>query len=484
MPVRLRRKVHVCWLLAWFSAALIGGITLSLIIHKAIFASPQVLILAGVLLLPALKNRAALLVALMISAGLLMGLWRGTNERMALAGYSSYIAQHVQLRGIVSDDVTYKNSEEGLKLTHVEVNNQKLNGEVWAGVTSNLDLKRKDSVIISGKLQPGFGNFAASMSYASLVRAERFANADVVRDIRDSFSNGLKRAVPQPEADLGIGYLTGQHNELSPDLVKQLQFVGLIHLVIAGGYNVTILVRFARRAFGKISKYLALIAASSILIALTVVAGFGAPMARTAIVTGLSLWAWYYGLKIHPLVLLPVSAAITAIISPTFVWGDVGWYLTFIAYGGLIILGPMIKKWLWKNETEGTLKQIFVDTLSVQIVTMPLLAFAFGQYSIYGLPANLLVLPLMPLTMLAAAIAGFGGTIFPAPIAHIIGWPAAQLLGYTDRVTVGLANASGAQTAAVFHASALVASYLTVLLFIYVLWRKTHYNFRMENIVE
>ncbi len=441
------------------------------------------LVVAVALLVVAIVKRTVGAILLAIIAGLLIGVWRGESAHRNMMSYQKFIGQTVQVQGTISSDVKHKGSESELELSNVQINKHELSGEVWVGAITKLPLQRDDRVTASDKLAPGFGTFGASMSFAHLENVGR-SGGDPLQNIRDGFAAGLRKAVPEPEETLGLGYLTGQHNDLPEQLTKQLQMVGLIHIVIAGGYNVTILVRFARRRLAKISKYLAALISSSILFGLTLMAGFSAPMARTFVVTELSLLAWYYGRKLHPLVLLPFSAAITAVVNPNFVWGNVGWYMTFVAYGGLIVLGPMLKNVWWRGREQGALKQILVDTISVQMVTFPLMAFAFGQYSVYGLPANLLVLPLMPLTMLATALAGLSGTFLPIPLAHVAGWPAAQLLGYTDKVTTWLATAPGSGAGATFSPAELAIAYAAILFVIFVLWRKTHYDFRTENVVE
>lgn len=294
---------------------------------------------------------------LAVIAGLLIGLSRGTSVRIAANQFQFFIGQTVTLRATVADDATHKNGQTGIKLKNIATYNRRFGGQMWAGTFSNFNFKRGDQVTLQGKLKSGFGTYAASMPYAKIVALERPADSANLRDLRDKFAAGLRKSVPEPEATLGLGYLTGQHNDLQNSLVKQLQLVGLIHLVIAGGYNVTILVRFTRRKFGNFSKFLALFSAATLLFCMTVIAGFTAPMARTFVVTGMSLAVWYYGRKIHPLVLLPFAAAITAIIDPTFIWGDVGWYLTFVAYAGLIMLAPMIKSFMWHTQESGVIKQ-------------------------------------------------------------------------------------------------------------------------------
>lgn len=484
MPAKLTRQIHTSWLLAFASGGLLVGIALAFAFKTLYFIEIQWLIVALAILLICLTKHTAALVLLAILAGLTLGLWRGGNILAANASYQKFIGENVVIEGSVADDVSDKNGIVGMKLDHVVINNQKLSGQMWAGASTSLTLKRGDKVQLAGKLEPGFGKYAASISHGQLASASRDPNGDWPRKIRDKFTGGLEKTMPKAKADLGAGYLVGQHNNLPDELVQQLKLVGLIHIVIAGGYNVTILVRYVRRRLAGISKYLAALGASTVLGVILLVTGFSAPMSRTVVITALSLAAWYYGRKIHPLVLLPFSAAITALVDPTFVQGEVGWYLTFIAYGGLIILGPMIEHYFWGERATSNLRRIAIDTLAVTVVTMPLLAYAFQQYSIYSLPANLLVLPLMPLTMLLAIIAGISGMILPLAIAQIIGWPARILLSYTDKITSWLANAPGAHYSASFSLELLIASYAAIIAIIFYLWRKTDYNFLDENIVE
>jgi competence protein ComEC len=481
-----RRPLHVSWVLAWFSIALIGGIAVSDLFLNPALAKMQVSATGFMLLAATLTKQYTTkgLVVVAITAGLLLGLWRGEVYRLKLEGYQVFFGRTVELNATIADDATVKNGTSGLRLRNIHVNGQSLGGMVWVSTSTNMHFKRGDQVGLSGKLRPGFGSYAASMSFIKIVKTIRFQHNDPSRDIRDAFDAGLERTVPQPEAALGIGYLTGQHNMVPDGLIKQMQTTGLIHLVIAGGYNVTILVRLVRRLCSRVAKRLAIFVSYGVLLGLTLIAGFVAPMARTTIVTGLSLAAWYYGRWPHPLVLLPVAAAITALIEPSFVWGDVGWYMTFIAYGGLIVLGPMLKRWWWGDHHSGEVKQIIVDTVAVQIVTTPLMAFAFQQYSIYGLPANLMVLPFMSLTMLSTAVAGLGGMLLPPAQAHWISWPANVLLSYTHKVTAWIAGAPGANFGSGVGVYGLISSYLVIVLFIWRLKHKTGYDFRSENMVE
>lgn len=303
------------------------------------------------------------------------------------------------------------------------------------------------------------------------------------REVRDWFAEGVRVAIAEPEASLGIGFLVGQRSTLPEELDNQLKLLGLTHIVVASGYNLTILVRFTRRGLAKHSKYLATMAAGCMICAFVLVTGFSPSMSRAALVTGLSLLAWYFGRRAHPLVILSFSAAITAIINPAFVWGDIGWYLSFTAFAGVMILAPLLKRYFWGEKQPRAVTQIIVETFSAQLTTLPIIALVFGQYSLLALPANALILPLVPLAMLLTFFAGLAGVILPI-IAPLIGWPASFVLGYMTTVVDKLAAVPGAANEVTFSVLAMPLSYLLLIGLCIILWRKTGYNFRSESIVD
>lgn len=59
-------------------------------------------------------------------------------------------------------------------------------------------------------------------------------------------------------------------------------------------------------------------------------------------------------------------------------------------------------------------------TIAAQTLVFPLIIYYFHQFSLVSLPANILVLPLMPVTMLFGFLTGVGGIIF-APLGRAVG---------------------------------------------------------------
>jgi competence protein ComEC len=142
----------------------------------------------------------------------------------------------------------------------------------------------------------------------------------------------------------------------------------------------------------------------------------------------LGLWAWYYGRRLRPLLLIGFAAALTAYANPFYLWSDLGWYLSFLAFFGVLIIGPLITGVLFKKPPQ-LLTIVLIETLSAEIMTFPLIMLTFGQMSLIALLANLLIVPLVPLAMLLSAGAAAAGMLLPA-LAGWFAWPARLLLTY------------------------------------------------------
>lgn len=483
MKVFLKRKLHPSWLIAWMSLAIVTGIALSTL--AAIHLQTWWLGSAAVLTCIGFIHRQVAVVLLVIAAGLLLGLWRGGMEQVALTQYKAFYGKVVTVQGIVSDDAAYGPSgDQRLMIKDVSIDGETLNGQIWTSNNNGVALQRGDYAGLRGKLDPGFGSTAASMFHASVTSVMHPQPGDVGVHIRDWFAGGIRMAIPEPEASLASGFLVGQRSTLPTDLDSQLKVDGLTHVVVASGYNLTILVSLARQIFLGLSKYLATISALGMIFGFTLLSGLSPSMARAGLVTSLGMAAWYYGRKVHPFVLLSLTAAVTALANPFYVWGDIGWYLSFASFAGVIILAPLVQHTLWRGrEQPGLVARIVLDTMSAQIATLPIMVLAFGHYSPYALLANLLVLPLIPLVMLLTFIAGISGLLLPG-LAHIVGLPATAILRYMTTVVAHISDWPGAYGEVTFGLPALVVCYAALVSFMLLLWRKTGHDFRADPAVE
>jgi competence protein ComEC len=472
--------MHCSWHIAWVSGGAVAGVAFAPLLPWW-FASIAWLVLGCVFFFVAAGTSWRGLAVLSLSAGLLLGLWRGVTTQSALQAYKPYFKRQVTITGTISEDTTQgQQGDQRMQLGHVHIRGSPLPGTVWVSTASHAMLQRSDIVTVHGELDEGFGSVPAALFRSQLVRVVRPQPGDIALHVRDRFAAAIRCAIPEPQASLGIGYLLGQHRSLPTDLEQQLRVVGLTHAVVASGYNLTILVAVARRLFVGISKFLTTATGSLLIASFMLITGLSPSMARAGLVSGLSLMAWYYGRTIHPLVLLPFAAAVTVLLHPAYAWGDVGWELSFAAFGGVILVAPLLQQYFWGSDhPPGVVRQIVVDTLSAQLATMPIILAAFGQLSPYALLANVLVLPLVPLAMLATFFAGLAGLLVPA-LAHWTGLPAAYMLRYSIGVVGWTASLPGADKQVTFGGYAVVASYAALVCVVMYVWWATKYRFRQE----
>ncbi len=480
----LRRRPHISWLIAILCLAVLVGVFLAQYSQPSMFASFAWCVVGLLLILMALWGRYIYLIPLLVIGGMLVGLWRGSVQKVELTDVQRLYGSTAFISGNVREDVDSDIAGQlVIRLDNLMLEKRSIRGTLWATARGNVDIKRGDVIRLEGKINEGFGSFAATMYRADVLQVSRPQPGDVARVVRDWFADAVRQAIPNPEASLGIGYLVGQKRALPPDLVEALKIAGLTHVVVASGYNLTILVRMARRLFEKVSKYLSALSAGVMITSFIAITGMSPSMSRAGLVAGLSLAAWYYGRRFHPIVLLSFAAAVTVLINPSYVWGDLGWQLSFTAFAGVMILAPLLQHFFFGDKKPGMIRQILGETLSALIATAPVLIYSFGQFSNVALIANLLVLPLVPFAMLLTFIAGVGALLFPA-FASTVGLPATWLLGYMVQVAEYFSNLPWAVSEVQLSSLGLVFFYAGLIGLCLVLGRVTGYNLRNSNIIE
>lgn len=480
----LRRHIHPSWMIATLCVGVAAGLALSRNAQPGEFAALSWLISACIVLVPVFMRPYVYLVPIACFAGVLLGLWRGSIVWDAWSNLEPAYGTQVELRGIVKEDIDFDNADrEVLRLHDVRVDGREQAGLIWVTLDSRSDIRRSDEVIVRGELSQGFGSFVAAMYRAELGAVYRPVPGDVALHVRDGFADTLRQVIPEPQASLGIGYILGQKRALPEDLAIALQVAGLTHIVVASGYNLTILVRLARRIFARISKFLALAVSGGMVVGFMAITGLSPSMSRAGLVAGLSLIAWYYGRRIHPVVLLVLAAAITGFIEPSFVWGDLGWLLSFTAFAGVMILAPLLQAYFYGDKKPGFIRQVAGETASAFIMTAPILVLAFSQLSNVAILANMLILPLVPLAMLLTFVAGMAATIWTG-LGVLIGYPTTWLLTYMTATAEWLASLPWALREVAIEPWVVWCAYALLAVGMYYLWRKTKFDLGGSNIVE
>lgn len=387
----------------------------------------------------------AYLLPLLFGLTLLFGLGYGSAIYGERTEYTQFIGQIIKIKGRVKEDVGKTASGKfSVQLDTINISGRSLLGSVLVTISKLQNVKRGDFITVEGTAKAGFGSFPVSISGLAVVEVVHPLPGDVGRHVRDWFADRIREVLPEPQASLGIGFLTGQKSALPDSLSDALKIAGLTHIVVASGYNLTILVQMSRKLFARASKFLSTVASSCMVVMFMAITGMSPSMTRAGLVTGMSLLSGYYGHAFNPLVLLPLAAAITVAIQPSYVWGDLGWQLSFGAFAAVMLVAPTLQRYFFGEKEPGLLRQILGETIAAHIVTLPIIAMSFGTVSNVAIIANLLVVPFVPLAMLLTFLCGIGVMVH-LPFLFVVATPTAWLLGYMTQVASFVAGLSWAQ---------------------------------------
>ena len=205
-----RQLVHSSWGIAVLCATFVIGVWLALLLRVPIWLGVAVIPLVAVSFW---RLRVYILPVLAFS-GLCVGLGYGSAALGERDAYIPYIGQFVELSGKVKEDPSRNSSGQvSLQLDTVRIEGKAFPSSILVSAL-NIDIKRGDIVTVQSVVKPGFGSFPVSMSRATITSLVRPLPGDVGRVVRDWFADKVRVSIPEPQASLGIGFLTGQKSAL------------------------------------------------------------------------------------------------------------------------------------------------------------------------------------------------------------------------------------------------------------------------------
>jgi competence protein ComEC len=247
-------------------------------------------------------------------------------------------------------------------------------------------------------------------------------------DLKTEGIGALTRALSEPAASLAGGLILGGKQGLGEKLLDDFIRSGLVHIVVLSGYNVMIVAEFVMRIFGFLRGSLAPALGAVSIAVFVLVAGAGPASIRAGIMAAIALYARATGHTYAAVRALLFAGFLMLLWNPLTLPYDPGFQLSFIATLGLIFGAPVAERWLGFIKST-FLREIMSATLAAQVSVLPLLLYQNGLFSVVALPANLLVLPVVPLAMLASFVAMLAGWAVPFA-APVLGFPAYVLLSY------------------------------------------------------
>ncbi|MDD2251844.1 MAG: DNA internalization-related competence protein ComEC/Rec2 [Dehalococcoidales bacterium] len=266
--------------------------------------------------------------------------------------------------------------------------------------------------------------------------------------LKQKLALNLERVLPEPDSSLACGILLGQRHKIPQHVQDNFSYTGVFHLLAISGLHLGIIAAMAlstgRTVFGR-RGYVYIFLALGVIWLYAVIAGFGAPVARAAIMASMFLFAELLGRQKNMLPALALSAAIMVAIDPRII-ATASFQMSFSAMAGIILLYPACKAMGAKLVTKlfgqkGRIRAILgaiTDGLAVglaaTIFVLPLTLHYFGIFTPMGpLVTLVMMVALIPL-IITSGLAGALGFFWPAG-AMLAGWFCHLFTGYMLRVT-------------------------------------------------
>jgi len=230
---------------------------------------------------------------------------------------------------------------------------------------------------------------------------------------KDAFLQNIRRALGDPQASLAGGLVVGEKSALGKNLLDDFRRSGLIHIVILSGYSINIIAASVRSLLSFLPRTPSLISSAVGIVLFGILVGGKATVVRACAMALVAIIAQLFYRDYNALRALLLVAYLMILQNPYIVPYDASFQVSFVSTLGLILFGRHIEATLAHfprlfPERFG-IRSLITSTLATQISVAPLLLYMMGDASLVGVFANLLVLPLIPVTMIAVTACGMSG---------------------------------------------------------------------------
>jgi competence protein ComEC len=365
----------------------------------------------------------------------------------------------IELNGSINRMPEIKDQTTHVELSVSSIDDRPAAGQVLVFVPRYPEYSYGDEIRVKGLLSPvpqfdGFdyqaylakrGIYATmqSPSIQVLHHQSGFSPLAWIYTFRQNLSESLAAALPEPQAGLAQGTVLGIRSTISPKLQNELSITGTAHFIAISGINLSIIagmiIALGLRIFGRRHYYYVWLALAIVWF-YTVLAGWQAPVIRSAIMASVFLLAELFGRQKLAVPALALSAAIMVGLDPQVLW-SVSFQLSFLAMVGLILIAPIFqnlarnfvaKRWGeegWAAKIMLPITDSFSVSLGSIIFIWPIVAYNFGIVSLVGPLTTFLIAPALTPIIILCSLTALSGLISP-PLAQVVGWASWLFLSY------------------------------------------------------
>ena len=400
------------------------------------------------------KNRLVLTFITLVVVGVLLGIGRmAVSDLYAKSQLDLFAGKPISATGIVVSEPDVREHNTKLTVRLLEIKNSPVEEKILVTVPIYPEYSYGDKIKLNLTLsvpEKIEGEDGRAFDYGGYLRVRgiwfvsNFAKVELIENghgayiktwlfkIKNTFTDAINNALPEPESSLLSGLLLGTKQSLGKELLKEFQRSGVSHVVVLSGYNIAIVANSIMSVLSFLPKAVSFGAGVASIVLFTILAGGGASAWRAAIMVLIARLAKRMSRNYRAGRALGFAVVLMLAPNPLLLVFDPSFQLSVLATVGLIFVSPIVLPYFsWVKEKYGKyipLREIVSTTIATQVTVLPFLIYNTGLLSLVSLPVNILILGTVPLTMLLGFITGMVGIIslylsfIPAFFAYILLW--------------------------------------------------------------
>ena len=200
------------------------------------------------------------------------------------------------------------------------------------------------------------------------------------------------------ELSVVVALLLGQQQDITPDVIRDYQYAGAVHVLSVSGLHVgfiLLFVTFLLKPFPN-SRRASLIKLIIVILSLWsfgVLAGLAPSVVRSVTMFSFVAIGMFLRRSINIYNTLAVSILVILLFQPSFLF-DVGFQLSYVALFFIVWLQPLLSSiWKPRNKITSYLWDIITVSFAAQIGTFPLSIYYFHQFPGLFFVTNIIILP-------------------------------------------------------------------------------------------
>lgn len=248
-------------------------------------------------------------------------------------------------------------------------------------------------------------NVYAELSKAKIIVIGQNENNfhSYVNQLRRKIIHRAELVFNEESSAIVLGMLIGKKDQLPGNVEQSFQKVGLIHILVVSGFNLTIIALGIGVSARLLGRRLADFSSLVIIWLFVILVGSSASVVRAGVMASLFILARLAGRLALSRASLLTAVVVMSVLNPWQLFYSIGFQLSIAATYGVLEANALRVK----MEREGWLSEIMWSSIGAIIATAPIIALYFGTVSLLAPIANLIILPQVPYLMLFGTLALF-----------------------------------------------------------------------------